>query len=143
MAWFALKIAQVLHQSRLGIANRFVKSFSERVDFPTRKNVHTNRGISEAAGVCYCDESTSCRCDPFPPSTERPSELRNASSYRKPGRPLLIRRVTGGWCSLCDYVLACNLIVCARVWVGLHFDLIRGLHCKYLLKSILSQLKTN
>lgn len=90
------KIAQVLHHTRLGAMNRSVNAISERVDFPTRKNVHTNRGISEAAGVCYCDESTSCRCDPFPPSTEKPSELRNTSSYRKPGTPLLIRRVTGG-----------------------------------------------
>lgn len=62
--------------------------FLERVDFPTRKNIYTNRGILEAAGVCYCDETTSCRCDtilPVTESTENPLEKRNISRYHKPG----------------------------------------------------------
>lgn len=59
--------------------------FSERVEFPTRKNRYTNRGILEAAGICYCDESTSCRCDTKIAVAETDPELRVVSRYHKPG----------------------------------------------------------
>lgn len=86
----ALKIARVNllnYFIELFYRKRFCLLFLERVDFPTRKNVYTKKGILEAAGVCYCDESTSCKCDTnVSPITEKSTELRNMSRYHKPGK---------------------------------------------------------